>query len=133
LNPAAFRAPTDFTSTVGLRNNIRSPYGIDQIDLAVRRRFNITERVKLDFRAEFFNVLNHPMFGFNLNTSFWASCFHFPCTSAEVWPSFGKVGPGAVGKLQTLNQLPSSWGTRLSPLYAFGGNRSGQLALKLSF
>lgn len=36
---------------------------IDQTDLALRRRFNLTERVKLDIRAEYFNVFNHPMFG----------------------------------------------------------------------
>ena len=42
---------------------LRSPYPIDQTDLALRRRFNLTERVKLDIRAEYFNVFNHPMFG----------------------------------------------------------------------
>jgi hypothetical protein len=35
------------------------PYGIDQTDLALRRRFNLTERLKLDVRAEYFNVFNH--------------------------------------------------------------------------
>jgi hypothetical protein len=39
------------------------PYGIDQTDLALRRRFNLTERLKLDVRAAYFYVFNHPMFG----------------------------------------------------------------------
>jgi len=34
-----------------------------QTDLALRWRFNLTERVKLDVRAEYFNVFNHPVFG----------------------------------------------------------------------
>jgi hypothetical protein len=55
------------------------PYGIDQTDLALRRRFNLTERLKLDVRAEYFNVFNHPMFGdpgFNQpNTEFGVSGF----------------------------------------------------------
>jgi hypothetical protein len=37
--------------------------GVMQTDLALRWRFNLTERVKLDVRAEYFNVFNHPVFG----------------------------------------------------------------------
>jgi hypothetical protein len=39
------------------------PYSLDQTDLAVRRRFNLTEHLDLNLRAEYFNVFNHPMFG----------------------------------------------------------------------
>ena len=35
---------------------------IDETDLALRRRFSLTDSVKLDVRAEYFNVFNHPMF-----------------------------------------------------------------------
>jgi hypothetical protein len=45
------------------RNGLRSPYSLDQTDLAVRRRFNLTEHLDLNLRAEYFNVFNHPMFG----------------------------------------------------------------------
>ena len=63
LNPAAFApSPTGETGNFP-RNGLRSPYSINQTDLALRRRFNLTERVKLDVRAEYFNVFNHPMFG----------------------------------------------------------------------
>jgi RNA polymerase sigma factor (sigma-70 family) len=35
-------------------------YPTDQIDLAVSRRFGLTERVSLYFRVEYFNISNHP-------------------------------------------------------------------------
>jgi hypothetical protein len=63
LNPDAF-APSPVGETGDFpRNGLRSPYSINQTDLALRRHFNLTERVKLDVRAEYFNVFNHPMFG----------------------------------------------------------------------
>jgi hypothetical protein len=33
------------------------------MDIAVRRQFNINEHVDLQFRAEAFNLINHPNFG----------------------------------------------------------------------
>jgi hypothetical protein len=44
------------------RNAFRSP-GLAQWDLGVSKNFGITERVKLQFRSEFFNVLNHTNLG----------------------------------------------------------------------
>jgi hypothetical protein len=44
------------------RNAFRAP-GLEQWDLAVNKRFRITERVGLQLRSEFFNVLNHTNFG----------------------------------------------------------------------
>jgi hypothetical protein len=44
------------------RNAFRAP-GLWQWDLAVNKNFRITEGIKLQFRSEFFNVLNHTNFG----------------------------------------------------------------------
>ena len=63
LNPAAFTSPPAGQMGDFPRNGLRSPYSIDQTDLAVRRRFNLTDRLNLSVRAEYFNVFNHPMFG----------------------------------------------------------------------
>jgi hypothetical protein len=63
LNPAALSTSADGLQGNYPRNSLRSPYSIDQTDIALRRRFNLTERIKLDVRAEYFNVFNHPMFG----------------------------------------------------------------------
>ena len=48
--------------TYGLhRNTLRGP-GLTNLDIALAKITSITERVKLEFRAEFFNALNHPEF-----------------------------------------------------------------------
>ncbi|MBZ5664202.1 MAG: TonB-dependent receptor [Acidobacteriia bacterium] len=44
------------------RNALRG-FGVAQWDFAVHRDFPIRESVKLQFRAELFNLLNHPNFG----------------------------------------------------------------------
>ena len=58
FNPAAFATPAAFTfGNVG-RNTVYGP-GLQTLDLAMQREFNVTENVKFQFRAEFFNALNH--------------------------------------------------------------------------
>ena len=135
LNPNAFTRPTLGTIGDFPRNGLRNIYGsIDQTDLALRRRFNLTERVKLDVRIEYFNIFNHPMFGAprvstgqnglsSAPQAFWGY-------GPTPLPSFGKVSPG-----QTTNvSLGSSNGVGgQNPLYAVGGPRSGQFTLKLIF
>ena len=44
------------------RNAFRAP-NFDQWDLAVDKNFRIREQARLQFRSEFFNVLNHTNFG----------------------------------------------------------------------
>jgi hypothetical protein len=44
------------------RNILRGPRYFN-VDLSLQKHFAITERMNLEFRAEFFNVLNHPNFG----------------------------------------------------------------------
>lgn len=127
LNPAAFTAPPAGQMGDFPRNGLRSPYSIDQTDLALRRRFNLTERVKLDVRAEYFNLLNHPMFGIpgsqcNPDT-FWGT------SGGTVRPTFGKVCPGT----STTNIDGGGSPNGQSALYAVGGPRSAQFTLKLMF
>jgi hypothetical protein len=62
FNPAAFAAPPAFAfGNVG-RNTIYGP-GMQTLDLALHREFNLTERTNFQFRAEFFNALNHTNLG----------------------------------------------------------------------
>src|SRR6266404_9079911 len=70
INPAAFAPPagcSEFScpkATAGNapRNLVRG-FGAWQMDFALRREFPIHERLKLQFRAEAFNIFNHPNFG----------------------------------------------------------------------
>src|SRR5206468_11195734 len=56
------------------RNTIRAP-GLNNYDFGVFKRFPISERFgALQFRAEFFNAFNHPIFGFP-NYSFRSGSF----------------------------------------------------------
>ncbi len=62
FNTAAFAAPPAYTfGNVG-RNSIYGP-GLQTLDLAIVRDFNLTERTKFQFRGEFFNALNHTNLG----------------------------------------------------------------------
>jgi hypothetical protein len=38
--------------------------GFNRLDLSLFKNFQVTERVRLEFRSEFFNVLNHPNFNY---------------------------------------------------------------------
>ena len=59
----AFALPAaGFQGNAG-RNKILGP-PFRNLDFSVAKNFPITERFKLQYRAEFFNILNHPNFGF---------------------------------------------------------------------
>src|SRR5262249_23164055 len=62
INRAAFQIPAAGQSGNFGRNQVRG-LGAWQIDAALRRQFKLTERVNLQFRAEGFNIFNHPNFG----------------------------------------------------------------------
>ncbi|HEX2661614.1 MAG TPA: hypothetical protein VHM93_02185 [Candidatus Acidoferrum sp.] len=57
FNPLAFGVPPAFTFGDVGRNTVIGP-GTQTLDLALAREFNLVERVKFQFRAEFFNALN---------------------------------------------------------------------------
>src|SRR5262249_6934189 len=61
IDPAAFTMPAPGTfGTLG-RNTARGP-GIQNVDVALAKTQNLREDVRLQFRVELFNVLNHPNF-----------------------------------------------------------------------
>jgi hypothetical protein len=114
VNPNAFALPPVDPNTGNPtgpgnapRNFVRG-FGAWQMDMAVRREFPIHEGLKLQFRAEAFNIFNHPNFG-------------------AVDSLFGDVRFG-----QFTGTLASTLGV-MSPLYQMGGPRSMQFALKLTF
>jgi len=62
INPAAFAAPAAGTFGDAPRDVARGP-GAWQMDIGVGKQIPVTERVRLEFRAEFFNIFNHPQYG----------------------------------------------------------------------
>ena len=113
FNRAAFStAPAGTQGNFG-RNVLRG-FAAWQADVGVQRQFQLNERLQLRFRAEFFNIFNHPNFGNPTNV----------LTS----PLFGR-------STQTLANSLGSGGANggLNPLYQIGGPRSIQFALKLQF
>jgi len=58
---AAWGTPTVFTFGNGGRNVLRGP-GRTNMDFSLFKNFQITERVKLQFRSEMFNIFNHAQF-----------------------------------------------------------------------
>ena len=97
------------------RNALRG-FGATQWDFAVHRDFLIRESLKLQFRAEMFNVLNHPNFG-------------PPVSDLNNTSQFGLSTQMLAQSLGANNLGLGSF----NPLYQIGGPRSIQLALKLLF
>jgi hypothetical protein len=94
------------------RNALRG-FGASQAAVGLQRQFDVTERVALRFRAEFFNIFNHPNFG-----------------SPDNELTSPLVGHGANAGEQSGSGGPNDG---FNPLYQIGGPRSIQLALRLQF
>jgi hypothetical protein len=107
INPAAFTLPNSDAVGNAQRNFVRG-FGETEVNLAVRRDFPIGDRFHLQFRAEAFNLLNHPNFGY-------------------IDPYYGDALFG-----QTTSTLASSLGG-LTALYQQGGPRSLQFSLRFQF
>jgi len=61
-NPHAFVLPVSGTYGNVSRGALRGP-GLTDWDTSLFKNTSLTERLKLEFRAEFFNILNHTNFG----------------------------------------------------------------------
>jgi hypothetical protein len=109
LNPAAFSVPSVIRQGTEGRNDIPG-FGLVQVDLSLSRKFAITERVNLQFRADAFNAFNHPNFA-----------------NPPGYFQFGAFG------LQSQTMLNQALGGGLNALFQEGGPRSLQVSLKLSF
>lgn len=107
INRAAFAIPPP-NQQGNLGRNIIRALPAWQIDMALRRQFNLTEKLNLQLRAEAFNIFNHPNFG-AINNSLTSTTFG-----------------------QATNMLGSQL-TGLNPLYQIGGPRSMQFALIVRF
>jgi hypothetical protein len=62
FNAAAFKVNAVGTIGTGRRNQLRGP-GLWNIDYGLFKNFSVAEALKLQFRGEFFNLLNHANLG----------------------------------------------------------------------
>ncbi len=117
-------------STIGTvgRNSLRGP-AFFQWDLSGMKNFAVTEGVKLQFRADIFNILNHPNFS-NIDTGICSSVTYPSATSATCtqnqprlangfWQGFGTSSATIAGA--DTNQIGN------------GTARQTQLSLKVIF
>lgn len=113
FNRAAFAIPpASRQGTLG--RNVMRGFPLKQTDFSIRRRFGLGERLSLLFRADVFNVFNHPNFA-DPNNSLSSSTF------GQSTVMFGRgLGSG-------------TFGAGLSPLYQVGGPRSMQFSIKVQF
>jgi hypothetical protein len=123
INAAAFSVPSEQRQGNLGRNFFRG-FPLVQIDIALRRRFRLTERFNLQASVEAFNLFNHPNFSPEANQ------LGTVIPSGQLFPQsgFGTSQSTLAQGLQT-----GSFGSGFSHLYQLGGPRSAQLALKLQF
>jgi hypothetical protein len=102
------------------RNSLRGP-GYRNFDLALVKTTKVNERMKLQFRAEFFNAFNHPNFGSPLYPGYSAD--------ASLNGIDSQTGRG-IGFMPLTLTPDVGLG---NPFLGGGGPRNIQLALKLMF
>jgi len=108
LNPAAFAQSAAGQQGTEGRNDIPG-FALVQFDSSVAKKFVLSERLRLQFRVDAFNILNHPNF-----------------TNPQGLVFYGTT------QLRSTRMLNRGLGG-LNPLFQEGGPRSLQLSLRLTF
>jgi hypothetical protein len=126
INPAAFLAPADARQGTLGRNSLRG-FPLSQIDLALRRRFELSERFSLQLTAEAFNFLNHPNFADPLGSD---------TSLGSRFDPLGALHPNATfGQSASLNgrSVLSGGAGGFGSFYSAGGPRTLRFSVKLMF
>lgn len=132
INPDAGNAPIDpataefvglptqsgasRAATGNLGRNVRRTPGLANFDVNLTKNIRITERFGLQFRTEFYNFFNHPMYG---------------TPSVSPFAPGGGESPTAGGIAAAVNTSPG--GRFLQPQFADGGGRVIRYQLRLRF
>jgi len=115
FNADAFDFPNSFPGRQGtLGRNVLRGFDLNQLNFTLRREFPLVERMKLQFRAEMFNAVNHPNFA-DPSGSLFSPEFGYSTHMLSRDLGRGGVNGG------------------MNPLYQVGGPRSIQLALRMVF
>jgi hypothetical protein len=101
------------------RNIFRGP-GFRNVDFSMSKEFKLSERFNMQFRAEVFNLLNHPNFdvaGGTLNTDLYS-----------YWGVNDSGAPSGLGQLTSTPDVAVA-----NPVIGSGGSRHIQFGLKLKW
>jgi len=109
------------------RNSLIGP-DYRNLDFAISKLTTLSERFKLLFRADFYNLTNHPNFANPLAVAFFADAA--PNRSGAFPVGFDQVTGRSVGNLAITATSDVGLG---NPVLGGGGQRSIQFALKLLF
>jgi hypothetical protein len=120
VNPAAFAVPQPGTFGNLGRNALRGP-GISQLDLTLSKVFAVTERVRFQFRAECFNILNHPVFATPGGST------------PRLADATGTLQPGQAYTTSSAGGNFGALTSTVSNQVGFGTNRQFQLSLRMTF
>ena len=120
VNPAAFAVPQPGTFGNLGRNALRGP-GISQLDLTLSKTLDITERVKVQFRAECFNILNHAVFATPGGST------------PRLADATGTLQPGQAYTASTAGGNFGALTSTVSNQVGLGTNRQFQVSLRLNF
>jgi hypothetical protein len=111
INPAAFTKPAGQFGDAP-RNLLRGP-GTWQIDMGAGKTFAFAERMQLEFRAEFYNLFNHPQLG-------------------QPQATFNPAAPAAFGRIINTMNLNTAIVSPITPVGS-GTPREMQFAVRLDF
>lgn len=111
----AMMLPPAIGSFGNMSRNMFRDSGYKNMDLSIAKTWTLRERFHAQFRAEFFNVLNHPNFANPFGGQ----------------NGFGLNDPSSTGNFGCGCATPDSAAS--NPIIGSGGSRAVQLGLKLSF
>jgi hypothetical protein len=122
LNPAAFSTPAPGTFGNARRNDLSGP-NLAQLDFTLGKSFHATERASFDFRADIYNILNHPNYANPGNVRLNQTLATAVGNGAQPGTPFTPSNAGSAG------QLSSTVGNQVG----IGANRQIQLSLRANF
>ena len=104
FNPAAFAVPAQGTYSNEGRNEFYGP-GTKQIDFSIFKNFPITERARLQFRAEIFNIFNFVDYSNGIGNNVQGSNLGQIGSTYDVYFGAPGIGPGAPRNVQLAVKL----------------------------
>jgi hypothetical protein len=135
-NLAAFQVNPNFDGTPGIglgnagRNSLRAP-GFFQWDFSLMKNFPIREKVTVQFRADIFNIVNHPNFG-NPDVGI-CTAIAVPVTTPGPGCAPSATDPSGQSLNHNFGKVGQTIASANSSLVGTGTARQEQFSLKIIF